>query len=1267
MGSSEHSRRSPEATSTHQPASPKKEAPPPSEGTVSMRPPAPTHGAVPTAIAKVVVKLQSGDQASSSSGAGTDGKSSVPWFQAPETAGVLRHERRKMLQLLARLLMRSKAHRPEAPKLPLVARRLEEALLVTSGSLEAYADARTLRDRLRRVAKASERLRRGGGGTATATSSSPRVVEEFSESEVAVRETKDAASSQEEKTSPSGGPPPPSSVPVKAEATADRDDRRPHVGTADAVRRPGGGVSAVVPRTDNTGDDEEHLAETPPKATRLPLTLLDPRLVARAQIEAHVLSLTADDRRAASLRILDGVERSHRHSWLFAQPVDPVALDVPDYLDIVKEPMDLGTVRARVVGDDAYTLEAFRRDALLAFDNAILYNGAASEVGSVATEMRAAFETAWSDDDVHRAQQPEAEAAAHGAGHGERCKLCRKGARHFEQRVYRCDGPSCNGRAIPRRTASYYDASTRQRWCRLCFEKFPPASATASSSRSGSSSWQREEPLAISEPEAPEEPWVQCATCAAWVHQICGLVDGAVAAATDEEYHCPDCALRASSSAVDDDADDAGGAAQHPPVPTVLRARALPETDLSRFVEARLARAVPELAATATVREVATCRERHAVKPRFLARHHRDSKSKSSSSIAAVSRCLCLFQEIDGVDVLVFGAYLYEYGAEAGAPNARRVYVSYLDSVHYLRPRAARTRAYRCVLSAYLAHAKHRGFHTAHLWACPPKRGDSYLFYAHPKDQKTPSPDRLKKWYRRVLDDDAKAEGIVVSVSNFFDDHLEPALTEASKAVADAVAAAHDRQRQRRSVTSSATRSAVASKVLTRRGSRIVNDDDDDDDDEAAVAAAAEAAALEFERRLPYFEGDYWPGEAETVLEAMEEAEQRRRREAEKAEDPREDSDDDEDWVASEAATADAASARPSKRKAGPPNKAKSASKPKKPKQPRQKKRPRAAVHVPHKAPTNHEDDSLLARLARAMQPSKDTFIVAHLQPRAVADAMDLANAPVAEDASPATVVVDDDVSAPGAAAPEHLFRTRQRFLDVCVASNLQFDELRRAKHSTMTILTYLHRPETLAAAEADDASLEVDAPPTFGGGGGAAAAAASASFAGAAAAFGGGAAGAPGGGGPASSSPAGRLSLQPSAGAASNPRAEKARLLRVLLRILEHAAGCARGPTCAFPHCARMRAQLEHFATCRIPDRLVACRDCRRISTLLRLHARFCRKADCRVPHCGVERHRRGPDAPTATTIPTAKLRVVASPVSPVDHFQAAEQPSMALNGVGG
>lgn len=36
---------------------------------------------------------------------------------------------------------------------------------------------------------------------------------------------------------------------------------------------------------------------------------------------------------------------SHEHGWVFNSPVDPIFLNIPDYFDIIKNPMDLGTIK----------------------------------------------------------------------------------------------------------------------------------------------------------------------------------------------------------------------------------------------------------------------------------------------------------------------------------------------------------------------------------------------------------------------------------------------------------------------------------------------------------------------------------------------------------------------------------------------------------------------------------------------------------------------------------------------------------------------------------------------------------------------------------------------------------------------------------------------------------------------------------------------------------------------------------------------------------
>ena len=80
-------------------------------------------------------------------------------------------------------------------------------------------------------------------------------------------------------------------------------------------------------------------------------------------------------------------------------------------------------------------------------------------------------------------------------------------------------------------------------------------------------------------------------------------------------------------------------------------------------------------------------------------------------------RVILLWQRLDGVDVCLFALYVQEYGADCPPPNARKIYIAYLDSVRYLRPLTARTAIYHELLVSYLSNARQRGYASAYIWA----------------------------------------------------------------------------------------------------------------------------------------------------------------------------------------------------------------------------------------------------------------------------------------------------------------------------------------------------------------------------------------------------------------------------------------------------------------------------------------------------------------------------------------------------------------------
>ena len=142
-------------------------------------------------------------------------------------------------------------------------------------------------------------------------------------------------------------------------------------------------------------------------------------------------------------------------------------------------------------------------------------------------------------------------------------------------------------------------------------------------------------------------------------------------------------------------------------------------------------------------------------------------------------KCIVVFQNIDGVDVVLFALYVYEHGDDNPFPNKKTVYVSYLDSVHFLQPRKMRTFIYHEILISYLDYARAKGFEQAFIWACPPLRGDDYIFYAKPEDQKTPKDVRLRQWYLEMLDE-CQRRNVVGKVTNMYDQYFADKSLDAS-------------------------------------------------------------------------------------------------------------------------------------------------------------------------------------------------------------------------------------------------------------------------------------------------------------------------------------------------------------------------------------------------------------------------------------------------------------------------------------------------------
>jgi E1A/CREB-binding protein len=94
-----------------------------------------------------------------------------------------------------------------------------------------------------------------------------------------------------------------------------------------------------------------------------------------------------DELRQALMPTLEKLYRQDPESLPFRQPVDPQALGIPDYFDIVKKAMDLSTVKRKLDTGQYSDPWEYVDDVWLMFDNAWLYNRKTSRVYRYCTKV----------------------------------------------------------------------------------------------------------------------------------------------------------------------------------------------------------------------------------------------------------------------------------------------------------------------------------------------------------------------------------------------------------------------------------------------------------------------------------------------------------------------------------------------------------------------------------------------------------------------------------------------------------------------------------------------------------------------------------------------------------------------------------------------------------------------------------------------------------------------------------------------------------------
>ena len=82
----------------------------------------------------------------------------------------------------------------------------------------------------------------------------------------------------------------------------------------------------------------------------------------------------------AAKRLINSLWRVNS-AQIFHHPVDPDRLQIPDYFEIVKEPIDFGTIKQRLNHNYYFEMHEVVEDIQRCFDNCLLFNGEESLVG----------------------------------------------------------------------------------------------------------------------------------------------------------------------------------------------------------------------------------------------------------------------------------------------------------------------------------------------------------------------------------------------------------------------------------------------------------------------------------------------------------------------------------------------------------------------------------------------------------------------------------------------------------------------------------------------------------------------------------------------------------------------------------------------------------------------------------------------------------------------------------------------------------------------
>ncbi|GBG24486.1 Histone acetyltransferase HAC5 [Hondaea fermentalgiana] len=609
----------------------------------------------------------------------------------------------------------------------------------------------------------------------------------------------------------------------------------------------------------------------------------------RTNVEKHIESLRVERLQPNVRPLLRKLIEHKSNKGIYNAPVDWKAMNIPDYPRIIKNPMDLGTIRKRLDTSYYKTLEQFKADVVLTFENAMAFNPPENEYHTRAKDLLkvAVKEFPAIQNKIERNGRPKNQNCqlCHQST-CEQCPLCERGCIPFQPKLLFCSG-TC-GKRIQPNSVYYTGVGYNYCWCSDCYDKARSGVLTVNGQ-----SYNKSDLTKKKNNELYGEPWVSCDKCDRWVHQICALFNSRKNSLnSSQDYICPLCLIEESKlgeqerkaeadakakagpsgavkkeekeqpkpekpkqdakdaknekPAVGDDAARAKGKYKHFVLPAGKRvpsAKELDQTRLGIFLEKWVRNSIREFRDKERVRKPGIADEdlgpgADKLHIRVLSNFDEECKVKPfvkrlipeyPDAFPFRSRCIFLFQELDGVDVLFFAMFVQEYGSDCPDPNRRKVYIAYLDSVYYFQPRRLRTTVYHELLLGYLEYMRRDGMTSAYIWACPPpNKRDDYIIHCHPEDQRVQTPERLRKWYHDMITQGSGSR-IFMGSCAMFEEHFE------GSARANNKKKSKSKSKKRTSKSKSKSKSSKKGKKSSRKGTttrRI-----------SGAAAAAQAAA----------------------------------------------------------------------------------------------------------------------------------------------------------------------------------------------------------------------------------------------------------------------------------------------------------------------------------------------------------------------------------------------------------------------------------------